>query len=86
MQWVSGRPLLCLPARQCLVLPHLQTGLPSSIHLLPGCCLGSEGDQGIFILCAAGGLTENDFIMAAKINQLEFSDLYAPKKKRTFFY
>ena len=49
-------------------------------------CLGSEGDQGVFTLCAAGGLTENDFIMAAKINQLDFSDLHAPKKKRTFFY
>jgi 4a-hydroxytetrahydrobiopterin dehydratase len=33
---------------------------------------------------AAGGLTENDFIMAAKINQLELGDLL-PKRKAKFW-
>ena len=32
----------------------------------------------------AGGLTENDFIMASKINGLELSDLM-PKKKQKFW-
>ena len=31
-----------------------------------------------------GGLTENDFIMAAKINAVEFGDLL-PKKKPRFW-
>jgi len=35
------------------------------------------------LLCA-GGLTENDFIMASKINALEVSDLM-PKKKQKFW-
>ncbi|KAH7619111.1 hypothetical protein Ndes2526B_g06064 [Nannochloris sp. 'desiccata'] len=33
---------------------------------------------------AVGGLTENDFIVAAKINELEFSDLM-PKRKPKFW-
>lgn len=33
---------------------------------------------------AAGGLTENDFIMASKINELDFTDLQ-PKKKPKFW-
>ena len=35
-------------------------------------------------LMLAGGLTENDFIMASKINSLELSDLM-PKKKQKFW-
>lgn len=30
----------------------------------------------------AGGLTENDFILAAKINDLEFGDLMPPRKQK----
>ena len=37
-----NRPLLCMLARQCLVLPRLQAGLPGRMHLLPGSCWGSE--------------------------------------------
>jgi hypothetical protein len=48
--------------------------------------------QGFFVcalaytlLCLSpGGLTENDFIMAAKINQLDFTDLQ-PQKKHKFW-
>lgn len=36
MQWVGGNPLLCMPARQCLVLPSLQAGPPGRLHLLNG--------------------------------------------------
>ena len=32
----------------------------------------------------AGGLTENDFIMAAKINMIEAADLM-PKKKKQYW-
>lgn len=35
-------------------------------------------------VCLAGGLTENDFILAAKINALSFVDLL-PKKKPKFW-
>ncbi len=42
---------------------------------LPGC---SQPEP------SAGGLTENDFIMASKINQLSVSDLM-PKKKQKFW-
>ena len=32
----------------------------------------------------AGGLTQNDFILASKINAMDFSDL-VPKKKAKFW-
>ncbi len=31
-------------------------------------------------LCGAGGLSENDFILAAKINQIDTRDLVSKKK------
>ena len=34
---------------------------------------------------AVGGLTENDFIVAAKLDAVSFSDLVVTAKKRTFF-
>ena len=34
---------------------------------------------------AVGGLTENDFIVAAKLDALSFADLVVTAKKRTFF-
>lgn len=34
----------------------------------------------------AGGLTENDFVMASKINLLDFTDLQLKKKARTYFF
>ncbi|DBB10131.1 hypothetical protein WJX82_009705 [Trebouxia sp. C0006] len=34
---------------------------------------------------SVGGLTVNDFVMASKINTLDFSDLQNKKKARTFF-
>jgi 4a-hydroxytetrahydrobiopterin dehydratase len=34
---------------------------------------------------AVGGLTENDFVMAAKINSLDFTDLYPQKPRRLYF-
>lgn len=34
---------------------------------------------------SVGGLTENDFIMASKINLLDFSDLQQKRKARTYF-
>lgn len=36
------------------------------------------------VVLAAGGLTENDFILAAKINALEIADLM-PKRKQRFW-
>ncbi len=38
-----------------------------------------------FCVAVAGGLTVNDFVMASKINTLDFSDLQNKKKARTFF-
>lgn len=37
------------------------------------------------LTCIVGGLTENDFVMAAKINTLDLSDLQQQKKRRTYF-
>lgn len=38
------------------------------------------------VLWHAGGLTENDFVMASKINLLDFTDLQQKKKARTYFF
>lgn len=35
---------------------------------------------------ALGGLTENDFIVAAKLDALSLSDLVVSAKKRTYFF
>ena len=35
---------------------------------------------------AVGGLTENDFIVAAKLDALSFADLVVTAKKRTYFF
>ena len=35
---------------------------------------------------ALGGLTENDFIIAAKIDAMPLSDLVVSAKKRTYFF
>lgn len=40
----------------------------------------------IRVLWHAGGLTENDFVMASKINLLDFTDLQQIKKARTYFF
>lgn len=33
-----------------------------------------------------GGLTDNDFILAAKVDSLSIVDLVKPARKRTLFY
>ena len=35
---------------------------------------------------ALGGLTENDFIVAAKLDAMPLSDLVVSAKKRTYFF
>jgi 4a-hydroxytetrahydrobiopterin dehydratase len=45
-----------------------------------------EGDRvtGVFWTPAVNGLTENDFILAAKVNNADFKDLLKKRKRRVF--
>ena len=48
-----------------------------------------SGDDSVTVelwTAALGGLTENDFIVAAKLDALPLSDLVVAVKKKTFFF